>query len=108
MTRFIDGPAAGKTLMLKRAPLFLRVTQRGDDWDALDQLDDQPAADEEIHVYRLQGQPGSVHMNFGRCRGGLFTTAEYAYFSPQPTDAELRTTAAWHATASRLAGVDVK
>src|SRR5262245_61519854 len=62
MVRFLDGPAAGVDLLLLRAPLFLRVTRRSLEWDALDQFDDLPGADEEIIVYRRDGPPGWLHI----------------------------------------------
>jgi len=57
MTRFLDGPAEGVTLMLRRAPIYLRVVHRGTEWDALDALDDRPTPDETIYVYVLHGEP---------------------------------------------------
>jgi len=43
MTRFLDGPAQGETLMLRRAPILLRVTRDPmGNFDGLDQLDDRP------------------------------------------------------------------
>lgn len=51
---FEDGPAkAAPVLLLERAPLYLRVV-RGIDgkWDALDQLDDDPAMGETIFIYK--------------------------------------------------------
>ena len=49
MTRFLDGPAAGVLLALRRAPLYLRVVyhaKREEPWDALDQLADVPGEHE--------------------------------------------------------------
>ena len=71
MTRFLDGPAAGNALMLRRAPLFLRVTidAAGGKVDALDQLDDDPQDGETVHVYRqLPGTRSMVcaHSTCGR------------------------------------------
>ena len=52
--RFLDGPAAGRSLGLRRVPLFLRVTidRRSGRVDALDQLDDVPMPGEAVHVYQ--------------------------------------------------------
>ena len=75
MIRFTDGPAAGRTLMLQRAPLFLRVTYDPNrlKWDALDPLTDTPIAPEQITVYRRVGEPSAAYLDWtenGRRRGG--------------------------------------
>lgn len=57
-----DGPAkdAGG-LVAQRAPEFLRfVVDSEGHWDALDQLDDEVAADEQIYVYRRRSGVGHV------------------------------------------------
>jgi len=101
MIRFLDGPAAGVTLMLKRAPLMLRVTRQviARTWDALDQLEDEPDADEEIHLYRLDSPVGSCHINCGRGRGkrasGWYPIAEYRHWPEAIADEHLRTNEAW-------------
>lgn len=70
MTRFIDGPAEGVTLMLKRTPVYLRVVRnRQGKWDALDQLDDSPASDEEIFVYRLKEHLGNAFVDGPKIKG---------------------------------------
>lgn len=60
---FIDGPAEGVQLDLARNPYYLRVV-RGIDgkWDALDQLDDDPALGDEIFIYRRGETMGHVLM----------------------------------------------
>lgn len=97
MTTFFDGPAAGRTLMLKRAPLFLRVVQDGQDWDALDQVGDRPQPAEVIHVYRLMDLNGTVHLNLGRGRGGWYPRAVYRLHERQPEEAVVRDTPNWQA-----------
>lgn len=100
MIRFLDGPAAGRSLMLRRAPLYLRavwdaVNQK---WDALDQLTDLPAPGEMIVVYRRTGEPSAAFIDWtekGRRRGGCFAVAEYALVSDQPDDATTRLTKSW-------------
>ncbi len=78
MTSFLDGPAAGQRLMLKRAPRFIRVVTHGGKFDALDQLGDVPLPSEAIHVYEITGKPGGVHLNTrGKPGGGFFTIAKY-------------------------------
>lgn len=104
MTRFMDGPAEGRVLMLKRAPLFLRAVRKRTliegqgEWDALDQLTDTPEPDEEIIAYRRHRRPGWVHINTGRKPGGgFYTVAEYRVVPAQPDDATLRDRARWQA-----------
>ena len=68
MTTFQDGPAKGKILMLKRAARFLRVVVDGSGTvDALDQLDDQPGADEKIYAYEITARPGMMHIHQHWC-----------------------------------------
>ena len=98
MIRFLNGPAMGKTLMLKRAPRFLRVVQGNDgEFDALDQVDDSPRDDERIVVYEIKGKPAMVHLNMGRKGGGWYPVAEYLIVPEQPEDAKVRSTPAWQA-----------
>jgi hypothetical protein len=55
-TKFLDGPAKGKSLELQCAPEFLRVVIEGRKVDALDLPDDEPAADEIIHRVSTRGR----------------------------------------------------
>jgi hypothetical protein len=100
---FLDGPAAEKKgLCIRRAPLFLRVvvkTEAGKPvWDALDQLQDQPAIEEKVYAYRLVKAEGHVHV-CRRPRGsGYFVIATYRLVDdPQPTEEELRSSRKWQA-----------
>ncbi len=97
MTTFKDGPAAGKTLMIRRAPYYLRVTSHPiDGVDALDQIGDTAKDDEMLTAYRVIGTPGAVHLNTGRKPGGgFYPVATYEMVAKQPMDAEMRTNAAW-------------
>jgi hypothetical protein len=95
MTTFLDGPAEGQTLLLKRAPIFLRVVKGGGKWDALDQPEDQPTPDEEIYAYRIEGEPGVCHVDVRGARGGFYTLAQYRLVPTQPEDRELRNTMSW-------------
>ncbi len=99
MTKFLDGPAGGQTLLLQRAPVFLRVVRERDTggWDALDKLEDHPRPSEDVFVYRRTANPGVCHLNFGRCRGGFYAVAEYVLHSEQPDDVTLRDTPRWRA-----------
>lgn len=99
MIQFIDGPAKGTTLDLRRAPVFLRVVidPVGDVFDALDQLDDVPKPHESIHVYRLIGQPTRYHVSLSPRRlSGCRYAAEYQFVAQQPDDLTMRDTAARH------------
>lgn len=83
---FIDGPAAGRTLDLRRAPHFLRVVTAEDGTvDALDQPTDEPAAGETIHVYVAEaGSFSTVYVcvrgrNAGA--GGRYESARYRHLA---------------------------
>lgn len=100
MIRFLDGPAAGQVLQLRRAPRFLRVVQTSKGWDALDQLDDAPEPGELVHVYALIGRTGSVHLDgrnakTGKRWSGTYITGDYRHFDQQPDDATARNNALW-------------
>lgn len=79
---FEDGPAKGQSLMLQRAPLFLRaVRSRNGKWDALDQLEDQAKPTEAVYAYIRVGEPGVAFIDYrgrgGRREGRRLATAEY-------------------------------
>jgi hypothetical protein len=103
MVKFNGGPADGMTLMLKRAPLWLRVvTDRAGSpaggVDALDQLEDVPNDGEEVFVYERRGGASSVHLR-GRTRSisGWYVEAEYDHVPITPREqTEFRDTDAWH------------
>lgn len=95
MTTFEDGPAKGQNLMLRRAPVFLRVVERAGVWDALDQLEDTPAPDETIHAYALTAKPGGCHINRGGGRGGFYVVAIYKQVNNPPPSDVMRETDRW-------------
>lgn len=95
MTKFLDGPAMGTTLMLKRVPKMLRVTEVNGVFDALNELNDEPHPDEKLHCYVMSQYLGSVHVNRGKGKGGFYQMAEYKLRQQQPTDAEMRDNKAW-------------
>jgi hypothetical protein len=103
MVRFTDGPAAGRTLNLRRSPLYLRVTfdPATKKWDGLDQLSDEPAAGEQVIVYRRVGEPSVAFLDWsdatGRRCGGRVAMWSYELVQQQPEDAVLRDTAKWQA-----------
>ncbi len=52
MLTFLDGPAAGLSLLCARAPLLIRVVRSPSGrFDALDQVGDAPEFGERIFVY---------------------------------------------------------
>lgn len=103
MTRFIDGPAAGQILNIKRLPLMLRVVQDSltGEWDALDQLADVPNPSERIYVYRLDGQPSVAFVDFrgksGRREGCRMLIGKYRLWPVQPAEDVLRSIPDWQA-----------
>lgn len=97
MTTFLNGPAKDQHLMLKRAPVFLRVTYACGKWDALDQLGDTPRAEEMLHCYRIEGEPGMCHINMGSKGGGFYAIAQYKHVTAQPSDEQMRSQPQWEA-----------
>lgn len=103
MIRFLDGPAAGQVLQVRRAPIYLRVAIEAGEVDALDQAEDTPKPTEMLYAYRLKGKAGWVHMlvrGENRDRGGYWATGEYEFIDPQPGDATMRNKADWQAWAT--------
>jgi hypothetical protein len=107
MTLFLDGPAAGKTLMLTRAPHYLRAVQGvTGDWDALDQLTDTPHPGETVVAYEMVSGPRSMHVcsRGKKAVSGWFQGGDYRVVADQPTDEQLRSTDAWRAWVSARIG----
>jgi hypothetical protein len=103
MTTFIDGPATGQHLYLKRAPTFLRVTYdpRALTWDALDLAEDAPREGEQVHVYILMQEPGRCHIlkrpkGGGYAGSGWYVVATYAICKTQPSSIHTFDNTAWH------------
>lgn len=99
MLSFEGGPAAGTVLACKRAPQFLRLVQsESGEWDALDQLNDEPEAGEKIVVYVLVSYKGQVHIcsrTKGNDTSGWYAWASYKVVAEQPGDDIARDTAKW-------------
>jgi hypothetical protein len=96
MSRFMDGPAAGATLCLRRAPYFLRVVIDADGpIDALDLLDDATRPGETPYCYRLTDQPThAIYCSRGKgCRAEAIGT--YLLHDPQPPEHTMRDNTAW-------------
>lgn len=104
MTRFLDGPAAGRTMVLARAPLLLRVVNKGDYWDALDQLVDELAPGETATAYARCGRPTCGFVDGrgadGRRWGRRFVAAEYRVVGDQPAQEVMADNARWQAWCS--------
>lgn len=95
MITFLDGPARGQHLMLRRAPMFLRVTESGGTFDGLDQLEDTPRPDEKVYAYRIEGEATWCHVRISGGRGGIYKIADYRFVTEQPSDAAIRDAAKW-------------
>lgn len=105
MVNFLDGPAGGVKLALRRIPILLRVVRAGRRWDALDQLDDEPEPRETIFVYRRADDvPIRKYFICSRGRGkresGLYWEASYRVLPEQPADDQVRSTEAWQTWAA--------
>jgi hypothetical protein len=105
MITLIHTPTEKQTLMLRRAPYFLRVVwnDKGE-VDALDQIEDEPRKDERVMVYvrnPVSMQRG-VHLNTGGKKGGgWFAMASYRVSYLQPPDEVMRHNGLWAEWATR-------
>jgi hypothetical protein len=101
MITFLDGPAEGQKLSLRRAPLYLRAVQaRNGRWDALDQLDDSPKPGERVHVYVKAADHGGLFVRLSpRSASGYYPRADYRLCEEQPADDVARDTEQWRAWA---------
>ena len=103
MTSFKDGPAAGKSLLLKRSPQFLRVVEADGEFDALDLIEDRPRPRETCYAYELVEARGMMHLNMRDRKGkrccGWYAVADYRLVEPQPEQAVMCDTAKWQAWA---------
>ncbi len=101
MVKFLDGPAAGESLMLRAAPEFLRVVHSprrkpGNQWDALDQPGDEVAGGETVYAYRRVGNPTRMHLKMSpRSASGWYAMAEYRVVEDQPSEATMRYRGLW-------------
>ena len=121
MLHLLDGPARDANpgglppeLRCKRAPLYLRVVidKETNAVDALDQLDDEPADNEAVFVYRREGRPWAVFVCArGRRDNGnrlpsdgpcdVLPGAHYRVWWDQPGEATLRSRAKWQQWAQK-------
>lgn len=104
MIDFKDGPAAGTSLTLARAPIYLRVVidETTGQVDALDQMDDTPGPSERIHVYRRTIDGGMVHVCGRGSRHGrgcsAYVMASYEHM-PDVDGESVRVNERWRAWA---------
>lgn len=97
MIEFLDGPAMGKTLTLRRGPFFLRIVCNPQGkWDGLDQLKDRPSMAEDVFVYLMCEDRGSVHIRASRRENsGWLQMALYRLCPEQPDLKILRSNVLW-------------
>lgn len=96
MTNFLDGPAEGHALMLKRRPIALRVVvSSGGEVDALDQPEDRPEDNEVCHLYILAKEGAAAFIDgrdpkTGKRWGGRYMGGDYRLFPDQPEQDVMR------------------
>ncbi len=101
--KFLDGPAEGQSLMLQRAPLFLRLVLKpdlgGGTWDGLDLPEDTPEPAEIVCCYVRASKPVAGFWDGtdkrGRRTGGMFASADYKFHDHQPPGDVMRDNALW-------------
>lgn len=97
MTTFIDGPAKGNILMLKRAPIYLRAVSNAEGkWDACDQLEDTVHPGEVPVAYVLAETPGQAFIDGPRIRG-LYPISRYQLVLNQPDASVMMNNNLWAA-----------
>lgn len=104
MTRFLDGPAQGQHFMIRRTPIFVRVTEENGKWDILNDAGDAPRKTETPRAYVLTERPGMVCIRAAKGRGGIFQSGVYRHCDPQPNEATMRDESAWTAWVWRNRG----
>lgn len=97
MTRFLDGPAQGQHFMIRRTPVFVRVTEENGKWDILNDAGDAPRRTETPHAYVLSERPGMCCIRASEGRGGIFQSGVYRHCDPQPDEREMRNETSWSA-----------
>lgn len=94
MLQLVDGPCEG-VYMCKRAPVYLRaVADEDGKKDVLDLIEDTPTDSETVYIYRLLGDVGQVHLNFGGGKGGFYQMGTYHYL-PEVDGESLRDNSNW-------------
>jgi hypothetical protein len=95
MIQLTDGPAGGRGLLLKRAPVFLRIVIAPDGTvDGLDQPGDKPEPTEAVFAYVRTSENGVVHLS-GKNVSGFYPIATYQLQTPPLPESILRNRASW-------------
>lgn len=94
MTTFRGGPLGQFTLLLKRAPEYVRAAADGVKRDALDMPGDEPGPTETLYAYRRAGLPSDVHLRLQK-GSGYYKVVEYEYVADQPDQDTMRDTETW-------------
>lgn len=81
--------------MLKRTPIFLRVTEKFGRFDALNEPMDTPEPGETLHAYIMAEHVGNCHINIRGGRGGFYPVVNYRHLSNQPDQATMKSSEAW-------------
>ena len=111
MVELKDGPCKG-SFMVKRAPVYLRavINEKGET-DLLDQIEDTPGQKEKVHVYKMEGNPGTVHL-FARGKNGKSLSGWYAMaiynHMPEVDGEQLRDNPKWQEWATNQLKVEVQ
>jgi len=93
MLQLIDGTCKG-TYFCKRVPVFLRAVEDGNgNKDVLDLIDDTPKPTEKVYVYKLEGEPGWMHIH-GTKIHGFYATGTYRHM-PDVDGETLRNNEDW-------------
>ena len=97
MLQLVDGPCEG-TYFVKRAPNYLRaVLDDKGEKDVLDLIEDTPRDSERVYVYKLDGEPGWMHIH-GTKVHGFYATGTYHYL-PEVDGESLRDNSKWQSWA---------
>jgi len=103
MLNLLDGPVKG-IYYCKRAPVFLRaVIDANGDKDCLDQINDEPKPTEKVYIYKLQGEPGQIHL-YGTKIRGFYAMGDYEHL-PDVDGEKLRDNHLWQEWAISQFGV---
>jgi hypothetical protein len=98
MITLFGGPAAG-TYVVKRAPIYLRavVDSVSGEKDVLNELEDEPSANETVSVYKREGEASTVHLLMSpRKLSGFYALAKYKHLTDVDGES-LRETVVWQA-----------
>jgi hypothetical protein len=81
--------------MIRRTPVFVRVTEEGGKWDILNDAGDAPRKTETPHAYVLSERPGMCCIRASGGRGGIYSSGTYRQCDPQPSESIMRDDKQW-------------